>query len=71
MSLESALVSKGIVLVSRFFEKHRRCNPCSRNKRVAKARTRCQEFQEHRCGNYLIRRRLSRRSCRIRRVNLH
>ncbi|XP_017039255.1 uncharacterized protein LOC108086735 [Drosophila ficusphila] len=44
----------GVNLASRYGEKHRRCKPCTRNKRGTKSRTRCQQCLQHRCGNHLI-----------------
>ncbi|XP_022230669.2 uncharacterized protein LOC111079713 [Drosophila obscura] len=54
ISLEQAALPKGVSLSSRYGDKHRRCKPCSKDKRETKARTRCQQCQAHRCGNHLI-----------------
>ncbi|XP_023161575.2 uncharacterized protein LOC111593189 isoform X2 [Drosophila hydei] len=54
ISLSHCMLPKGVALVSRYGDKHRRCKPCARNKREIKARSRCQQCQAHRCGNHLI-----------------
>ncbi|XP_001361863.3 uncharacterized protein [Drosophila pseudoobscura] len=54
ISLEKAALPQGVSLCSRYGDKHRRCKPCSKDKRETKARSRCQQCQAHRCGNHLI-----------------